>query len=385
MLKSILLILVVFVTANSQTIQDVLRVETNARQLLNQYAFKRDVTIQTIGSAGEVTGEYVRKSEFVFTDSGDRVEKILYKHSSLTELKITDEDLMDLSGPHLLGLDNPDKYDLEMNNSVIEVRPKVVPDPRKMKERYFVGQLWINPISLQIIRVRGRVEPQGKQRFWWFDTTRESVGAAYLFPTRTVVEDTLHFDHKDIRVKATVRYYDYRKFRSTLTLTELDASEFVSSTPISAHWPIDARVKVYFTDQFTVKQKIALLRSLDTWNALVPEVQFEYSGVTDGQRFCFMCLTIGRKEVVKGSGNRHYAQFQGFHTEGFVRHGWINIDFKTTNPEALEGFVLHELGHGLGLMDSADGLMGPFSHVNRPRKISPNQQDVETIRKALRP
>ncbi|MBX5479620.1 MAG: hypothetical protein IRZ19_11180, partial [Pyrinomonas methylaliphatogenes] len=37
--------------------------ETEFRQALNQYSFKRDAVIQTIGMGGQITGEYHRVSQ----------------------------------------------------------------------------------------------------------------------------------------------------------------------------------------------------------------------------------------------------------------------------------------------------------------------------------
>ena len=42
--------------------------ETQFRQALNTYAFKRDALVQTIGMGGQVTGEYHRVSLFTFND-----------------------------------------------------------------------------------------------------------------------------------------------------------------------------------------------------------------------------------------------------------------------------------------------------------------------------
>ena len=46
--------------------------ETKAREALNQHTFKRDVVLQTIGQNGEVTGQYLRNSQFIFDDRGVR-------------------------------------------------------------------------------------------------------------------------------------------------------------------------------------------------------------------------------------------------------------------------------------------------------------------------
>src|SRR3954452_15106551 len=64
--------------------------ETQFRQALNDYVFKRDAVVQTIGMGGQVTGEYHRVSTFTFDDSGNRFEKIgFFPIPTLTELSVT--------------------------------------------------------------------------------------------------------------------------------------------------------------------------------------------------------------------------------------------------------------------------------------------------------
>jgi len=91
--------------------------ETKFRETLMQFAFKRDVLLQTIGPDGEVTGEYIRNSNFVLDDRGKRCERVLYHPSStIKQMKITKEDVQDLAGSQLLGLEVDDfnKYDLSL-------------------------------------------------------------------------------------------------------------------------------------------------------------------------------------------------------------------------------------------------------------------------------
>ncbi|MBA3322110.1 MAG: hypothetical protein H0T45_11785, partial [Pyrinomonadaceae bacterium] len=42
--------------------------ETEFRQALNQYSFKRDAVIQTLGMGGQISGEYHRVSRFIFAE-----------------------------------------------------------------------------------------------------------------------------------------------------------------------------------------------------------------------------------------------------------------------------------------------------------------------------
>lgn len=210
--------------------------ERQLRDELNQHTFKRDVVLQTIGADGSVTGEYIRNSQFTFDDHGNRIERILFRpKSTLKHLKITKEDIQDLAGAQLLGIDVMEsaKYNLspagtEIFNSkelfIIEVTPNEKPDPYRMRNRFFVGRIWIDPLSFQIVKVRGIVEPQGKQRFPVFETWRESIGGSLFFPVRTEADDVLHFPNRDVHYRIKVRYYDYKRFVSTVKITEVGES-----------------------------------------------------------------------------------------------------------------------------------------------------------------
>ena len=222
-------------------IESFLRTETRLRLALNQHTFKRDVVLQTIGPNGEVTGEYARNSEFVFDDSGRRIERVTYHPpSTIREMRITKEDIQDLAGAQLLGIDITEsaKYRINYRGEetlagklvyVLTVEPAVQPNPYRMSERYFRGTVWIDAATYQMVRVRGTVEPQGKQRFPQFDTWRETLTAtnssfntAFAFPSRSEADDVLHFPHRDVNYRIRVRYYDYKLFASTVSVKELD-------------------------------------------------------------------------------------------------------------------------------------------------------------------
>jgi hypothetical protein len=219
-----------------RAIAELVTVETKVRAALNQHTFKRDVVLQTIGPKGQVTGEYVRNSQFVFDDRGNRIERVTYHpQSTIREMRITREDIQDLAGAQLLGIDvfEPNKYQLTFagretvnahDTYAIDVAPRQAPDPHRMSERFFVGRMWLDPTSLQIVKVRGVVEPHGKQRFPVFETWREQAVTPFLFPTRTEADDVLHFPSRDVHYRIKVRYYDYQRFASKVSVTEVNES-----------------------------------------------------------------------------------------------------------------------------------------------------------------
>lgn len=210
------------------------KTESQLRDALKQYTFKRDVVLQTIGPGGQVTGQYLRNSEFLFDDKGNRIERVTYHPpSTIREMRITKEDIQDLADAQLLGIDifESAKYRLTYVGPELlaakqvyhlKVEPAVKPNPFRMRERFFSGAVWIDAVTFQIVKVRGVVEPHGKQRFPIFETYREPVTPSFFFPTRTEADDILHFPERDVNYRIRVRYYDYKLFASTVRVKEID-------------------------------------------------------------------------------------------------------------------------------------------------------------------
>jgi hypothetical protein len=210
--------------------------ETKFRKTLVQFSFKRDVNLQTIGPQGEVTGEYIRNSAFVLDDRGQRFERVLYHpKSTIKEFTITKEDIQDLAGSQLFGLELADlnsyalSYLGEENINgrpmyVVGVSPNNEPDPQHMHSRFFVGCFWIDPVSFQPVYLEGITEPHGKQRFPSFKTERSLSVENLLFPSSTYADDVLHFPHKDLHYRIKARYYDFKRFAGRVKIVELDES-----------------------------------------------------------------------------------------------------------------------------------------------------------------
>lgn len=210
--------------------------ETEFRRALNNYSFKRDAVVQTIGMGGQITGEYHRVSYFTFDDSGNRFEKIsFFPQSTLTDISVTDADLEDLGGvnPFALEASKIDKYNFtyvgkeridELNLYVFDVAPKVVPDPKKFTERYFKGRIWVDDRDLQIVKVHGKGIPEDKNnKYPTFDTYREQIDGRYWFPTYTFADDELVFGNGNVvHVRMLVRYTDYKRTHAEVRVVDID-------------------------------------------------------------------------------------------------------------------------------------------------------------------
>lgn len=208
--------------------------ETEFRQALNSYAFKRDALMQEIGMGGQVIGEYHRVSSFTFDDKGNRFEKIgFFPMPSMQGVSITAEDLEDLGGvnPFALEASKILQYNLkyvgkeridELDLYVFDVSPKVMPSP-KSKERVFVGRIWVDDHDLQIVKAKGKAGPETKQnKFPIVETYREQIDGKYWFPTYVYADDDLIFDNgTDVRIRMQVKYTDFVVGRGRVTITEV--------------------------------------------------------------------------------------------------------------------------------------------------------------------
>lgn len=202
--------------------------ETEFHLALNDFLFTRDAIVQTIGSGGQVTGEYHRTSDFVFNDKGERKEHItFFPPANLAGgLVFTNEDLEDLGGIQPFALEiakinlykfiyiGKEKID-EIDTYVFDVGPKVM--PKKVSERFFLGRIWIDDQDLQIVKVKGKGVPEGNQRFPIFETYREQIndraGHFYWFPTYTYADDELIFKNGNVvRLRMIIRFSNYKRF-----------------------------------------------------------------------------------------------------------------------------------------------------------------------------
>jgi hypothetical protein len=226
--------------------------EGEFRQALTQYVFNRSASISTVGLGGVITGTYRRDSFMTFTEDGRRFERILFAPiSTLTEISMTPEDLEDLGGVNPFALEpaavnqynftyvGKEKID-ELDLYVFDVAPKVMPDPKKTKQRFFAGRVWVDDRDLQIVKSRGKAVPETKQnKFPVVETIRENIDGKYWFPAYSSSDDELVFDSGQVvKLRLRVKYTNYRLGRTDVRVLDDPEEDAVAKpTPTPSPTP----------------------------------------------------------------------------------------------------------------------------------------------------
>jgi hypothetical protein len=218
--------------------------EAEFRLARDNYTYKQSLHVREYGRGGGPGGEYIRKSEIVFTPEGKRFERVTYEPpSTLEQISISPEDLADLENiqPFVLTTEDLPKYELkyrgreqvdEITTYVFQVRPKRI----ERGQRYFEGTIWVDDRDLQIVKTRGKAVPDirsgtRENLFPTFETYRENIDGHYWFPTYTRADDVLAFKSGNVRIRVIIRYTEYKQFRVTVRIRGAETDEPAPQKP----------------------------------------------------------------------------------------------------------------------------------------------------------
>ena len=205
--------------------------ESEFRAARGDYTYTQTVIVEDLGRFGDKEGEYRVVSDIIFTPEGKRFEKITFAPpSSLHNFGMTPEDEKDIINvfPFVLGTEDLPKYDVEylgrqpideISTYVFTVKPKRL----EPGQRYFQGTVWVDDRDLQIVKSFGKSVPDLRKKdqenlFPMFETWREQIDGKYWFPTLTRANDTLPFSTGAVRIRISVRYTNYKRFRTTIRI-----------------------------------------------------------------------------------------------------------------------------------------------------------------------
>ncbi len=194
------------------------------------YTYRQTVRIQELTENGAVRGKHEMVSDIIFSTEGKRTERVVKAPvSTLVNLQLTPEDEQDLRNVQPFVLTTPEipQYDIrylgkqkadEIPCYLFAVKPKKM----EQGKRYFEGQIWVDDRDLQIVKTYGKgvglLKKGSDNQFPKFETYREQIDGKYWFPTYTRADDTLHFQSGPQRIRMTVKYEDYKQFKSDVNI-----------------------------------------------------------------------------------------------------------------------------------------------------------------------
>jgi hypothetical protein len=214
-----------------QIIQKFAASETEFQQERDNFTYVQTFDVQTVDDGGQPDGEETMTSDITFTPDGKRFEKVTYAPpSTLQRITLSQQDMDDLKNvqPFVLTSAELPKYNVtyvgreqvdELGTYVFDVGPKVL----EKNQRYFQGRVWVDDRDLQIVKTYGKAVPDirkggSENVFPRFETYRENIEGHYWFPTYTHADDVLHFQTGNVRIRMTVHYSDYKRFRVAIRL-----------------------------------------------------------------------------------------------------------------------------------------------------------------------
>jgi hypothetical protein len=205
--------------------------ETETAAERSHYAYTQSVRLLELDARGGQNGEYKETREVIFSPSGERTEQFVGEPvSNLKDLKMTPEDFADIRDiqPFVLTTEQLWNYDVDykggepidnVNCWALRIRPKQIGSGG----RWFDGMIWVRQDDFSVVKSEGQAVPQmvsAKQEnlFPRFVTLRKLVNG-FWFPASTMADDTLYFRNGPIREKLVIRYNDYKRFGSQVTVT----------------------------------------------------------------------------------------------------------------------------------------------------------------------
>lgn len=194
------------------------------------YTYRQTARLQELDPDGAPRGRWEMVTDVIFSPEGKRTERVVYAPvATLRAIQLTPEDEQDLRQvqPFVLTTQEISNYWVrylgkqmadEIPCFVFAVKPKKL----QKGERYFQGIIWVDDRDLQIVKSYGRgvglLKKGVDNQFPKFETYREQIDGKYWFPTYTRADDTLAFQSGPQRIRMTVRYQDYKQFKSEIEI-----------------------------------------------------------------------------------------------------------------------------------------------------------------------
>jgi hypothetical protein len=219
------------------------------------YSYRKSIRIQEFGPDGKTSGEFTAVYEAARSSDGKYYEKAISPpESTLVYLQADPDQIQQLTRLPNFPVTTAQlaKYDVqflstetvdEIDCYIFQVKPKVL----DRKNPLFDGIIWIDQKYLEVVKTYGKwVTDLGEMHpmslpFGIFETYRENVDGKYWFPNYTRSDGTLQLKDREIPVRITIKWTNYKPYAAasvtTTQPTAVPVPQNGSTTPASSTPP----------------------------------------------------------------------------------------------------------------------------------------------------
>lgn len=205
--------------------------ESQFKEALKSYTYRRTVKFDTLDDDSSVDGEYLQVDDIVFSTTGHKREIAVYApNNTLTRVAMSPADFDDIEHrlPFTLTAEDIGRYRLAyVGKQTVDTVPTYVFDvaPKQIESgrRYFEGRIWVDAHDYQIVVTNGKnvpddTRPGQEDLSIPFTTYRQQIDGKYWFPVYTYADGMLHFTNckqclaEDDHIREVVKYSNYKRF-----------------------------------------------------------------------------------------------------------------------------------------------------------------------------
>jgi hypothetical protein len=194
-----------------------------------RYGYHKTIRVEEFGEDGKPSGQFLAELQARRGQDGTLYERFVTPpQSTLHFLKLEAEDMVALTRAPAYPVTTSQiaKYDLkylgkekvdEVDCYIFQVKPKSV----ERMHPLFDGIIWADDKYLEVVKTYGKwVTDLGDQHsptlpFSVFETYRENVDGKYWIPNYMRSEDTLHLKDRDVPIRVTIKWTDFKPFAET--------------------------------------------------------------------------------------------------------------------------------------------------------------------------
>ncbi len=218
--------------------QSFLQKEEHIRQLLrHDYTYKESIVLDELDSDGNIIGNYKQKDDILFNNSGQRNIVCTWcpQPTLDDQVGLDERDLQDFFDMYAFSFKIHDlaqyqirylgHYKLDQLTAYeFAISPK-----RMLKGRhYFQGHVWVDDVSLQIVKADGQDVPNLYDKhghithfYLPFKLYYQPVENKYWFPAFNEQKGPVPDSMSNISLRMIIRFSDYKRYVATHTFTPM--------------------------------------------------------------------------------------------------------------------------------------------------------------------